>query len=102
MTVYISGGISGIKNYLDKFAKAEEMLLNEGHDVINPARILSQFPVDTEYVEYMTNSLRLLDKCDTIFLMRDWEDSYGARIEFVYSQATGKNIIFESMGKGFK
>lgn len=95
MQIYISGGISGVKNYADNFANAEKVLRNDGYDVINPARVMSQFPIDTPYIEYIENSLRLLDKCDAIYMLRDYQDSCGARIELLYAMATGKSILYE-------
>lgn len=97
MRVYISGSISKDKDYLEKFLKKEEELRNIGFDVVNPARIMKNFPVETTtYAEYITMSIQLLSKCETIYLMKGWQGSYGARIEYLYAKAEDKNIIYES------
>lgn len=100
MKVYISGKISDCPNYLDNFMIAEGELINEGHNVINPARIMANFPKETRYVEYMAMSLRLLDECDTIYLLTNWYSSYGARIEYLYALSQGKEVIFQGERKG--
>lgn len=97
MRVYISGSISKDKDYYEKFLKKEEELRNMGFDVVNPARVMRAFPEEiTSYADYMVNSIRLLDKCETIYMMRNWESSVGARMEYLFAQATDKNIIYES------
>ncbi len=39
MTVYISGGITNVRNFKDKFKAAEKHLLKLGFNVINPAEL---------------------------------------------------------------
>lgn len=97
MRIYISGSISKDKDYLEKFLKVEEMLRNEGFDVVNPARIMECFPKEiTTYADYIVNSIRLLEHCETIYMLTDWQSSYGARMEYLYALATDKNILYES------
>lgn len=95
MKVYISGKISDCPNYMDIFSRAECDLLNEGKEVVNPARVMANFPKETRYVEYMAMSLRLLDECDTIYLLTNWYSSYGARIEYLYALSQNKEVIFQ-------
>ena len=95
MRIYISGKITNDPMYVTKFAVAELMLQKEGYDTLNPARAMSNFPTYTPYSTYMACSFRLLDMCDTIYLLKDWEESCGARMEYEYAKATGKNILYE-------
>ena len=39
MRVYLSGAITGTDDYMERFARAQMLLQNEGHSVINPALI---------------------------------------------------------------
>ena len=96
MKVYISGKISDCPNYYDIFLRAEGELINKGFKVVNPAKVMANFPKETRYVEYMAMSLRLLDECDTIYLLNNWYSSYGARIEYLYALSQGKEVLFES------
>ena len=97
MKIYISGKISDCDNYLDNFLIAEQELRN-GYEceVINPARIMANFPKETRYVDYMIMSLRLLDDCDTIYLLDNFYNSHGARIEYMYALSQNKGVLFQS------
>ncbi len=90
--VYISGPITGTDDYLERFAKVEGELIEQGYSVINPARTNATLPIDTEYEEYMSVAFTLLDLCDTIYMMKGWQDSRGANREYGY--ALGKGMKF--------
>ena len=97
MKVYISGMISNCPNYMDNFLKAEQELRNKGYDdVINPARVMANFPPNTRYLEYMVMSLRLLDECDVIYMLDNFYNSYGARVEYLYAKSQGKEVVFQN------
>lgn len=93
--IYISGPITGTKNYLDRFSKAHEELMAQGYSVINPALVNSMLPVDTSYEEYMKMSFCMLDMCDYIYMLDGWQQSCGANREYGYALATDKIIIYE-------
>ena len=38
MKIYISGAISGTKDYMERFARAEKELTEKGWSVVNPAK----------------------------------------------------------------
>lgn len=95
MLIYLSGGITNVPNYLERFAKAETLLTKIGDKVINPAKINAQLPEDTDYDDYMRLSFVLLDMADAIYMMNGWEKSKGARMELLKAYQTGKRIIFE-------
>lgn len=102
LKAYISGKITGDDNYLQKFLDAELYLDKQGFAVVNPAAALILFPKDTKYIEYMCNSLRLLDSCDCVYMLKDWQVSHGAKIEHEYALATGKSIIYELEGATYE
>ncbi len=96
MTVYISGGITGVDNYKDRFEAAERKLRENGYaDVINPAAISELLPKTMPWCGYMDIMLPLLKYCDAIYLLRDWENSEGARIENLYAMRLGLRIMEE-------
>lgn len=48
-------------------------------------------PDDMEYEDYMKMALAMLDLCDAIYMLSDWEKSCGANREYGY--ALGKDMI---------
>lgn len=96
MRVYISGPITGVEDYKDKFLKAAEFLSKKGYDVINPTVIDGIFP-DLEYEEYMKLDIALLDLSDAIYMMNGWEKSCGASREYGYALEAGKQIMMEEL-----
>lgn len=93
--VYISGAITGVDGYLEKFAKAQEHLETQGYEVVNPAAINALLPKSTTWQEYMEVSMKLLEMCDTVFFLRGFEKSCGANREYGWSLAKGLKIIVE-------
>ncbi len=93
--IYISGAITGTDDYMERFAKAQKELEEQGYYVINPALINSNMPKDTTYEEYMEMSLTMLDMADSIYMMKGWEKSCGANREYGYALAKDKIIMFE-------
>ncbi len=95
MKIYISGPITGTSDYMERFAAAEKRLQQEGHVVVNPARVSGELPEGTSQSEYMSISICMLDMCEGIFMMRNWERSRGANMEFEHAVKTRKVITFE-------
>lgn len=95
MKVYISGAITGTYDYIERFAKAEKELTEQGYSVVNPAKVNAQLPEDTSYEEYMKMSFCMLDMCDSIYILQGWDKSCGANREYSYALANDMIIIFE-------
>ena len=95
LKVYISGGITGVEDYMNNFSKAESKLIEDGYSVVNPAKVNSMLPQDTDYEEYMKMSMCMLDMCDYIYLLKGWQESRGANREYGYALAKDKTIMFE-------
>lgn len=95
MRIYISGPITGTKDYKERFARAEKALTEIGYVVINPARVNAQLPEGTTHEEYMRTSLLMLDMCDAVFMLDGWQDSKGCNIEFKYACEKKHAIFFE-------
>ena len=81
MRIYISGPITNVIDYKEKFARAEQNLKAKYPDaeIINPT-VLDKLPLT--YDEYMELDLRLLGMCEGIYMMEGWEKSKGACMEF--------------------
>ena len=96
--IYISGKITGTKDYMRRFRLAECDLYVKyrNPDVINPAKVNGELPESTTYEEYIKMSLCMLSMCDTIYMLKGWKDSRGAKLEHEYAKAHNYNIIYES------
>lgn len=86
MTIYIAGKMTGEKCYnFPKFYEVEEMLLSNGHKVLNPAKI----PIMPKYEMYYPINKAMLDGADAIYMLDGWEDSKGAVKEYEYAIEKG-------------
>lgn len=97
MKIYISGKITGEKHFKRKFAKAEREVKRLGHEVINPAKMNAHMPKSSSWEEYMIVSLAELSTADAIYMLQDWQNSKGARIEYRYAEEKHKVIIYEEV-----
>lgn len=93
--VYISGPITGTKDYLEKFEDIETalVLVHQGVEVINPAKVNANLPESTTWEEYMRMSLCMLSMCDGIYMMEGWQQSRGANLEYVYAKGMGIMVL---------
>ena len=102
--IYIAGKMNGLnrKEWMRNFANAELTLVRDLHyhpeAIINPARLACLFPNLPDKV-YARVDMDLLDACDAIYLQTNWTNSNGARKEYLFVVANGKDIIFESRVK---
>ena len=92
--IYVSGGITGVEGYLEKFQSAEDDLIEEGYQVINPAKTLDTLLTLT-YEQYIQICYPMIDACSTIFMMKGWEMSIGAGQELRYAQQNNKKVIYQ-------
>lgn len=87
MKVYISGPMSGLSehNYPAFFAAAE-IVRKEGDEPINPAE---GAPEGWTWEQYMRRAIALLLGADAILTLPGWQESKGARLEYVVAQHLG-------------
>ena len=73
--VYISGAISGhnFRERLYVFARAEHSLREKGYETVNPFD--NGLPETAKYEEHIKTDLTLLLGCDSIYMLRGWEES---------------------------
>lgn len=92
MRVYISGPITGVKDYKRKFQEVKEKLIKKGYEVINPAELdCVMIGKNFSYDEIMQICLELLSRCQAMAFLPGWEHSRGSNIEYGYALA--KDII---------
>ena len=95
--IYISGKITGLRleEAKARFDKAESELVSRYNcEVVNPLKKIS-YDADKTWCQYMLDDIALLFSCDAIYMLDNWKDSKGARIEFAIACELSKIIIFE-------
>lgn len=85
MKIYISGPMTGIKDYnFPAFNAAEKALLGYG---VNPAK--NGLPLGLPWSTYLRADLKVLLECDAMLQLPGWMDSRGARLECSVADALG-------------
>lgn len=81
--VFISGPMTGIKNYnRDNFNHSAMLLRRQGYVVFNPAELKE----GQTYEWYMQRCLEALPLCTEIHMLCGWSFSDGARLEHATAQ----------------
>lgn len=101
MKIYISGKITGLplEEAQALFQEAEdhlnESLKAHNPEVINPMKIEHNHGQSWE--EYMREDIYALLGCDSIYMMKNWGESRGARLEYAIAKEVGIVILFEEI-----
>lgn len=97
MRVFISGKISGLSRdeAVKRFSDAETLLQQMDFDTVNP--INSGLDSESTWFNHMNESIRLLGGCDAIFMLSNWRESRGAKIEHNFAVGAGLAVMFEDI-----
>lgn len=94
--IFISGPMTGVPDYMVKFAEAKVELLDAGYtDIINPAIVNNSLIPILSYSELVEMCYKELDFCDQIYMLHGWENSKGANIELAYAKSRNMEILFQ-------
>jgi hypothetical protein len=101
MKVYISGKITGlpIEEAKANFKAAEERLIAEGYECINPMELKEHEAIlnsllshHERWIEHMKVDVKYMMECDTIAMLQNWVGSKGANIEYDLALKLGFTI----------
>jgi hypothetical protein len=112
MKIYISGKISGLttEEALNNFERAEKKLsenqwsldsvydrpkrtFGSVNELVNPMKL--EHNHNKSWEEFMKEDIGALLSCDAIYLLKNWGDSRGARIERAIALELGITILYE-------
>jgi hypothetical protein len=92
MTVYLSGPITGVSDYKERFAKAQGYIEHLAPvEVINPASYLDR-PTWT-WADWMLFDLHLLTKAHVLVSLSGSDESKGARVERDFALGLGIPVL---------
>lgn len=97
--IYISGRITGNKNWKEEFNAAEKYLRSISYRIIiNPveiAEIVESECNKPKWRDYMDIAIRNLMQCSAIYMLIGWRRSKGARLERKIAKAFGMKVIYQ-------
>lgn len=98
MKIYIAAKISGLNRYdvINKFEAAQKSLVAKGHQVFIPCVLPAYEEVSHE--DYLHICYAMIDICDAVYMLSDWQHSKGARMELQYACDHRKKILYEDSG----
>lgn len=96
MKVYISGKITGLnfEQTRAKFQASSDLIESIGMIPVNPME--NGLPDNATWEQHMLRDIEMLMGCQAIFMLDDWMDSRGARIEKFIAEQRNMLIFFES------
>jgi hypothetical protein len=94
--IYISGKIGNLPHevYEKHFFEAESLLTADGWVVVNPVKI-DHSGHNKTWAAYMIRDLEALIPCDAVYMLSNWTDSRGAKIEHEFAVGMGKQILYQ-------
>ena len=94
--IYISGKITGLSPDTCErlFSEAENRLKGFGFEPVNPLK--NGLPETSTWEQHMGRDIELLLGCSAIYLLDNWINSKGAKVELAVAMQCGLIIFNES------
>lgn len=94
--IYISGKITGLPLDIATgyFEKMEVELTKRGYIPVNPMKVLPYKP-ELTWKDYMVADIDALLRCDGCYMLGNWRDSKGAKLEHEIAKGLGLNIYYD-------
>jgi len=96
--IYIAGKVTGCK-YTEltfKFGEAEQLWKSKGYEPIVPINLIDQ---DTPWNDAMKVCFEQIANCDAVYMLNDWQDSTGAKLEHTKALELGIEVIYQPAKK---
>ena len=95
--VYIAGPITGTDDAAKRFYEAKEQLKTMGFvNIINPEKLSKVLYKDATHRDYMDICRTLVEKADYVCMLKGWEYSKGARMEYRLACLNEIPILYEN------
>lgn len=94
MRIYISGPITGTKDFRERFGEAAERIKKMGAEVVNPAELFRVMPEAT-HEEYLRVCFVMMRSCDAVVFLPGAENSVGAKAELAEAEKLGLPIYYD-------
>lgn len=95
--IYLSGKIAGMDSQECEsyFEKAEQKVLEmyskyDKIEIVNPYKLPR---IQDSWADYIIRDLIILKACDVIAMLPNWDDSPGAKVERVFAEGCGIEVI---------
>ena len=96
--VYISGKMRGLdpEQFAPIFEKARRFLESKGYEVVNPVDFEEEKMKTCEcWADFIIFDLPILKTCNAIYMLQNWQDSWGAKVEFDFANGHGLEILYQ-------
>ena len=95
MKTYLSGQITGLPEdqAFQNFADAQTYFESLNYEVINP--MLLPHNHDKRWKSYLREDIKALCDCEAIFMLSNFRNSKGARLEHHIAQELGLTIFYQ-------
>lgn len=95
MKIYISGKISGtdLTETRKRFAAAAKAMKRLGYEPVNP--LDNGLSEQDTWEAHIIKDIATLLQCKAIYMLQDWQESKGARIEYYIATEIGIPIMYE-------
>jgi hypothetical protein len=98
LLVYIAGPITGISDFKARFEQAKVEVAQLGYEPVSPCDIAKDFLDDGRpevWLACMKLDIPALLNCHGIYLLRNWENSRGARLEKLIADGLDMIILYQ-------